>query len=202
MTSSSRLIRAGSPDGQAVAWQAPDVAAASRRGDPAAEAQRAFQQGFDEGRAAGLAAGTREVAERAAALERVLDALARPLADLDHRVEAELLALVQALVRQLVRRELTLDPTHVVGILRAALATLPLAAGDVVVRLHPDDADVVRECLSTDGANRAWRIETDPLQERGGCLVSAARSTVDARLETRLGRVIAGFLEDARDDAG
>lgn len=205
MTSSSRLIRAGVPAGSAVPWQAPDVgrAGAGRApgDDPAAAARRGYDDGFAQGRAAGLEAGAREVADRVAALERVLDALARPLEDLDHRVEGELLALVQALVRQLIRREVSLDPTHVVGTLRAGLAALPLAAGDVVVRLHPDDATVVRECLPADGADRAWRLETDPLMERGGCVITGARSTVDARLDTRLNRVIAGLLEDTRDDA-
>jgi flagellar assembly protein FliH len=204
MTSSSRLIRTSVPGGEAVAWQAPDVGG-SQRGGPAGEAEaarRAWQEGFEQGRSAGLEAGTREIRERVAALERVLDGLARPLEDLDHHIEAQLLALVQAVARQLIRREVALDPTHIVGVLRAGLAALPLSAGDVTVRLHPDDADVVRQCLATDGADRAWRLETDPLQERGGCIVTAARSTVDARLDTRLTRVIASYLEDARDDAG
>jgi flagellar assembly protein FliH len=207
MTSSSRLIRAGAPASVAVPWLAPDVARPAvamppAAEDPAAAVRRGYAEGFAAGEAAGREAGSQACAERSAALERVLDALARPLADLDQRVEAELLALVQAVVRQLVRREVSLDPTHVIGVLRAGLAALPLAAGDVVVRLHPDDAAVVRDCLATDGADRAWRIETDPLLERGGCIIAGTRSTVDARLDTRLGRVIAGLLEDARDDAG
>src|SRR5690606_36633149 len=92
-------------------------------------------------------AGRAELAARSAVLGRVLDALARPLEDLDHRVEAELLALVKVLTRQLVRREMNLDPTHIVGVLREGLAALPVSAGDVVVRLYPEDATTVRECL-------------------------------------------------------
>ena len=44
--------------------------------------------------------------------------------------------------------------------------------------------------------------QTDPLIERGGCLITSARSTIDARLDTRLARVIAGLLEDERATAG
>jgi flagellar assembly protein FliH len=193
---------------QAVAWRAPEVPSPGgpgtyRRGgddDLSALQQRAWQQGFDQGRAAGIEAGTRELAARIEAVERILDALARPFEDLDHRVEEELLALVQAVVRQLVRRELQHDPGHLIGIIREGLAALPLAAGDVVVRLHPGDADIIRERLADAAGQRAWRLECDPLLERGGCLITTPRSTIDARLEPRLARVIASLLEDERDE--
>ncbi|MEZ5563343.1 MAG: flagellar assembly protein FliH [Gammaproteobacteria bacterium] len=205
----SRLIRNTAATTH-VAWKAPDVSSPGgsdglRRngdGDLNALQQRAWQQGLEAGRAAGIEAGTRELAARITAVERVLDALARPLEDLDHRVEEELLALVQAVVRQLIRREVHIDPKHIIGVIREGLAALPLAAGDITVRLHPDDAEVVRSCLAENAADRAWRIEADPLTERGGCLITSARSTIDARLETRLARVIAALLEDERAHAG
>jgi flagellar assembly protein FliH len=205
---SSRLIRGGNNTSQVVAWRAPEVpnpggpGSYRRSGDNdlGAVQQRAWQQGFDQGRTAGMEAGARELAARIEAVERILDTLARPLEDLDHRVEEELLALVQAVVRQLVRRELQHDPGHLIGIIRDGLAALPLAAGDVVVRLHPSDAEVIRERLADAADNRAWRLETDPLLERGGCLITSPRSNIDARLEARLARVIAGLLEDERDE--
>ena len=205
----SRLIRSSSA-AASVAWQAPDVSSASgttavRRnndGDLSALQQRAWQQGLEEGRAAGIEAGTRELGTRITAVERVLDALTRPLEDLDHRVDDELLALVQAIVRQLIRREVHLDPAHIIGVIREGLTALPLAAGDVTVRLHPDDAEVVRACLTETATDRAWRLEGDPLLERVGGVITSARSTFDARLETRLARVIAGLLEDERANAG
>jgi flagellar assembly protein FliH len=205
---SSRLIRGSDSDAQVVAWRAPEVpnpggpGSYRRSGDNdlTAVQQRAWQQGFDQGKAAGIEAGTSELDTRIEAVERILDALARPLEDLDHRVEEELLALVQAVVRQLVRRELQHDPGHLIGIIRESLAALPLAAGDVVVRLHPADAEAIREKLADATENRAWRLETDPLLERGGCLITSPRSNIDARLESRLARVIAGLLKDERDE--
>lgn len=206
---SSRLIRGAEAAARYVAWQAPEVGQPGgpgtfRRGgegDPAVAEKRAWQQGFDQGRAVGIEAGTRELADRVEAIGRVLDALARPLEDLDHRVEEEILGLVQSIVRHLVRREIHLDPTHVVGVIREALSALPVSADDVVVRLHPEDAEVVRACLTPADQDRAWHIDTDPLLERGGCLVSSARSNVDARLDARLSRIVAGLLDDERADA-
>jgi len=206
---SSRLIRGSDSSAQVVAWRAPEVpnpggpGSFRRSGDNdlTAVQQRAWQQGFEQGRLAGVEAGTRELATRTEAVEKILDALARPLEDLDHRVEAELLALVQAVVRQLVRREMRLDPGHLIGVIREGLAALPLAAGDVVVRLHPADADAIRERLADTQDDRPWRLEADPLLERGGCLIASPRSNIDARLESRLARVIAQLLEDDRDES-
>jgi len=204
----SRLIRAADSGTQVQAWRAPEVPGQGGPGsfrrsgdtDLTAVQQRAWQQGFEQGRAAGVEAGTGELALRIEAVEKILDALARPLEDLDHRVEIELLTLVQAVVRQLVRREMHLDPSHLIGIIREGLAALPLATGDVVVRLHPADADAIRERLTDTQDNRAWRLEADPLLERGGCLIASPRSNIDARLEARLARVIAQLLEDDRDE--
>jgi flagellar assembly protein FliH len=208
MTSSSRLIRGDDISVQVVAWRAPEVPGQGGPGsfrrsgdnDLTAVQQRAWQQGFDQGRMAGVEAGTNELATRVGAVEKILDALARPLEDLDHRVEAELLALVQAVVRQLVRREMQLDPSHLIGVIREGLTALPLATGDVVVRLHPADADAIREHLADTEGDRAWRLEADPLLERGSCLIASPRSNIDARLEARLARVIAQLLEDDRDE--
>lgn len=205
---SSRLIRGGDGTAQVVAWRAPEVPnpggpgsfRRSAESDVQALEQRAWDKGFEQGRAAGLEAGTRELAARIEAIEKILDALARPLEDLDHRVEAELLALVQSVARQLVRREMRQDPGHLIGVIREGLAALPLASGEVVVRLHPADAEAIRERLADPAGDQAWRLETDPLLERGGCLITSPRSTIDARLDARLSRVIARLLEDERDE--
>lgn len=202
----TKLIRSHEVDERCMPWQVPEVSGptVSRRGDAVddlrAERQKAAREGFEEGRRAGLEAARKEVAARAEALEKALDALARPFEELDQRFLAEIVELVQAVARQMLRRELRMDPTHVVGVVREGLAALPMAAADVVVRLHPDDAAVVNECLAGDAAGRGWRIEADPLMERGGCIVVTPQSQVDCRLETRLGRSIAALFEDERKE--
>jgi flagellar assembly protein FliH len=210
---SSRLIRAEGAADAVVSWRVPDMSlmvAAPKAAEPEEDLDalraRARAEGFAEGRAEGRAEGLRaaaqELAEQRAALERALDVLARPLEDAGHRVEEEILALVQTVARQLLRREMHLDPTHLVGVIREGLAALPLATDTVTVRLHPADAEVVQGCLKDTGGERAWRIETDPLLERGGCLITTPRSVVDARLDTRLARVMAALAGDERHDHG
>jgi flagellar assembly protein FliH len=202
-----RLIRGDALAAPLPSWQAPDVALAAAgpvvdgpAAPRSAEEQRklAWQQGFEQGQAAGREAVVREDRARVAVLERVLDSLTRPLADLDHRVEEELLALVTAVARHVIRREMHHDPGHLVGVIREGLAALPIAADDIRVRLHPEDAAVVQACLPGSDSPRRWRLELDPLLERGGCVILSSRSQVDERLETRLGRVLATLFSDER----
>ncbi|MDH3977271.1 MAG: flagellar assembly protein FliH [Gammaproteobacteria bacterium] len=206
MTSSSRLIPAAALNDQYVTWSVPDVNQASRTAaenvppDPETLRQQAWDQGFAEGRAAGMAAGQQELNKTQAALECVLNTLARPLEELDVRVEEEILALVKTVTGHLVRRELKIDPSHIVGVIREGLAALPLSAEEPVIRLHPEDAVVVTECLGTGDDNRAWRIEADPVMQRGGCLIVTNDSQIDGRIETRLSRVLATMFEGERAD--
>lgn len=201
---SSRVIPGSDVGEGVVAWEAPRVEAPPARAgmDPAAELEalrrQAREQGYAEGHRSGLEAARRETESRVHALESVLNALGRPFEELDHRVEDECVALVQAIAQQLVRRELRAEPGEIVGLVRAGLEALPVNAQQVSVRLHPDDARLVRELMKPGDEATPWRIEADPVLERGSCQVVTSTSQVDARLETRLGRVIAGLLEDPR----
>ncbi len=203
----SKLIRSHELAGALQPWLAPEVAVplhgagAGRSEDPATIRQQAWREGFDDGRRAGLEAAQKEINERVRTLETALDALARPFEGLEHGFHEEIIELVKAVSRQLVRREMRLDPTHLAGVVREALGVLPMAATDVAVRVHPQDAAVLRDCLVPEQAPRAWRIEADPAMERGGCIVTTTQSQVDGRLETRLARTIATLFDDSRNES-
>lgn len=210
MTSSRRIIKGVDAGDSVVSWSAPAVDAAalimrpsdeSRAEDAAAVLEEARRQGFEQGRAEGIAAGRAELEQQAELLRSVLRATGQPLQSLDQAFEEELLVLVSEIARQLVRRELHLDPAHVISIIREGLAALPSGATGIRVRLHPHDAEVVRELLQSDEAGRSWTIEPDPILEQGGCQIVSDTAQIDGRLDTRLARVIATMLEDERAGA-
>jgi flagellar assembly protein FliH len=124
--------------------------------------------------------------------------LARPFHELDVQVEQQLVHLALTVGRQLVRRELRIDPAQVIAIIRETVALLPAAARDVRVHLHPEDAAIVREKLATPAAERAWTIVEDPVTTRGGCRVTTDTTQIDARLETRMNTAISAILGDER----
>ena len=188
-------------------WLPPDMGAPPSGGglatagalaDLQAEAYReAYEQGLAEGREAGRV----EVRAQAERLAGMFYDLARPFETLDEEVERELLTLSMALARQIVRRELKTDPTQIIGIIREAIGALPVAAREVRVHLHPEDATVVREHLAPTESERAWSIVEDPVMARGGCQVTTATSRVDARLETRLGALLSELMGTERQSA-
>jgi flagellar assembly protein FliH len=160
--------------------------------------QQARQEGFQQGLQEGRDRGREELLNSVRCLEQILKTLDKPLEELDDSVEQQLAQLAMLVARQLVRRELKTDPEQVVGIVREALALLPVAARDVQLALNPEDAGIVRDALSLHEGGQAIRIVEDPVQSRGGCRVLTRTSQIDASIETRLNSVIAGVLGGQR----
>ena len=171
------------------------------------------EAGHQEGHAAGYEAGVTEgreaaeaerqqYADAAAHLEAITAAFARPLEQLDESVEEQLLAVIDAAARQLVRRELHHQPDEVVAVVREALAELPSQAQSYELHLHPEDAGLVREALGVreDDAERQWELVEDPGLTRGGCRVESEFTRVDATLERRLAALSARLLGGERGD--
>jgi len=187
-------------DKAATRWQQPDIGDEGLVTASRLEAlqREAYEEAWRQGHEEGLQAGAAEVDERAARLQSLLDALGKPFEELDDEVEQQVLRLVTLAVRQLLRRELQSDPGHVIGVVRDALRMLPVASRNIEVQLHPEDAALVREALTVSEDERPWRIAEDPMVTRGGCLVKADKSRIDASVESRLNRTLASLIEDER----
>lgn len=170
--------------------------------------REAWENGFSAGRDAGIAAVRNEHQGRSndlgAKVQRisdVLDMLSRPLHELDAEVETQLVAVAGSIARAVVRRELKTQPEQIIALVRETLRLLPVAAREVRVRLHPDDAAIIRERLPEPGSERAWSMIEDPVMSRGGCQVSSEFSTIDAGVEQRIGAAVAAILGDERGAA-
>jgi flagellar assembly protein FliH len=165
----------------------------------------AVQQAESAGYAAGLARAQAELQARLgeldARLERfqaLLADLADPLRLLDSHVERALLELALAIGAQLARRELRSDPTQMIAVVRECLKQLPLGTREVRVRLHPEDAAVIRAKPAAPSGERAWTLIEDATLTRGGCLIEGEHSQLDARFESRLHALVASALGDER----
>jgi flagellar assembly protein FliH len=207
------MTHRASTDAAIARWDLPAVSGkpvqARRAGKTVGELEelerRTYEEAFAKGREAGLAAARAETEKsvaqlkaQVARLDGVFGLLAQPLHELDAQVEQQLTQLALTIARQLVRRELRIDPAQVIAVIRETVALLPAAARDVRVHMHPEDAAVVREKLAAPGAERAWTIVEDPVMTRGGCRVTTDTAQIDARLETRINSVISTLLGDER----
>lgn len=181
------------------------VAEATRAADEDARKRghdAGFAQGLEEGRAKGLEAGQRAVEQEARALLEAADARVAKLdallssapAELRARVEAaedDMVALCHAAVCRILGDQLV-TRDGAAHALREAVRE-GLAPGAVAFHVHPLDL----ELLEADARIAAWlraqlgaggeaRWVPDEEVGRGGCVVTSAEGTLDARLETRM----------------
>jgi flagellar assembly protein FliH len=190
--------------GAAERWEVPAIDGSDGKGFLTARRlqdlqKEAYDEAYQVGLADGQKAGEKEIEVRAEHLDKLLNALARPFDELDERVEQQLVELSMSVVRQLFRREIRTDPSHIIGVVHEAIQLLPVASRNIRVFLHPEDARLVAESLSPSEGERAWNIVEDPLINRGGCTVNTDSSRIDAQAETRLNTVINSIAGDRRD---
>jgi flagellar assembly protein FliH len=191
---SATSVAAASNDNQAV--QHSRMLTASQIENLQKEAwDEAYALGLEEGRRTGL----EQVKEKARLTDEALNGLDRSFASLDDIVVDELVSLCITMVKQLIRREIKIDPGQIVAVVREALNTIPLASRGIQVHLHPDDAHLIRETLAAPDQDRTWKIVEEPMMSRGGCKISTEQSMIDASVETRVAHLIANVFGDERD---
>ena len=161
--------------------------------------KQAYDEGFTAGRDEGRAAAGAQIAAQARQLGDIVAALTAPLADVDDRVVEELARLALAVAKLMIRREIKADPGAVVGIVRDALDSLPVASANVRLQLHPEDAALVRETLSMGEGKQALQIVETPVMSRGGCRVVTDSARVDATVEARFAAIAAAVMGGERE---
>ncbi|MEM7611762.1 MAG: flagellar assembly protein FliH [Pseudomonadota bacterium] len=163
----------------------------------------AFAKGLEEGRAQGLREAAGEISQQHALLKDALHHLASPLAELDDTLELQLATMVTVMVGRLFRRELVMDPDSIIGLVREAVQLLPIAARNIEVHVHPDDADRLATIAAAAGdsdtlAAQRWSIVADASLSRGGCMVKTDSAQIDARVESRIEQMINDLVGDQR----
>ena len=158
---------------------------------PAVDLDAIRAEGFNEGYSAG-AADARGVVEPAAEALRAAAAELQALrGDVAERAERATVELALRIAEQVVQASLAVEPERVVDAVRGALRRL-VERDRVLVLVHPDDLDVVREhagaLVAELGGIEHCGVEADRRVGRGGAIVRTGEGEVDATLETKLER--------------
>lgn len=171
--------------------------------------EAARREGYDAGYAAGETAGRIDGQAKAEALGREqAELLARAtanleqrLSELNHEVSNELLALSLEVARQVIRHTIEVKPELLLGVIREALAQLPLL--HTVIHLNPEDASLIRSYAGDQLTHAGHRIHEDPKLERGDVILDAGGSHLDASVAMRWRRVLETLGQDIPwSDAG
>lgn len=160
--------------------------------------KEAYEAGFTKGRAEGMASGKDEIIRNGHLLDDLLQSLSQPFEKLDDDVTQQLVSLAIAISRQLVRRELKIDATQIMGVVQEAVAVLPVGSRGVKVCLHPNDVKIMRDTLTKTEAERTWELVDDPSLSPGDCRILTETSLIDATLEKRLAAIASQLLGGER----
>lgn len=162
--------------------------------------QKGHEAGFAQGREEGLAMG-REVIEQAIAhWQQLATRLATPLAEMDERVEEQLVSLAMQLARALIKHEAETSPRLLLAALKEGLAHLPAAESGVTLQLHPDDVTRVQEAFGAEECDkRGWRLAADPTLSPGDVQLATTLSSIDMQLEARINQLLRNFLRDNQE---
>jgi flagellar assembly protein FliH len=208
-------MSAESDEGTQTAWErwelasfdapgTPGSAAAARNSAPAGmplkpsaaeEIEQLRQQARNTGQAEGYAEGRAQALKEAKRLAALAEQLDSALNAFDQQVAEDLLALALDVARQVIRQSLAVKPELLLETVREALVQMPHQHANII--LHPEDASLVRTYLGEQLAHAGQRILEDPRIERGGCLIEAAGSQIDASLATRWRRVVENLGSNA-----
>ncbi|HEX8207507.1 MAG TPA: FliH/SctL family protein [Solirubrobacteraceae bacterium] len=159
--------------------------------EPEIDLEAIRAEGFNAGYTAGAADARAVVEPAAAALQAAAAELAALRGDVADRAERTAVELALRIAEQVVQGAITVKPELVVDAVRGALRRL-VERDRVLVLVHPDDLDVVREhtdaLVAELGGIEHCGVEADRRVSRGGAIVRTGEGEVDATLETKLGR--------------
>lgn len=160
-------------------------------------AQASFQQGVQQGDASArqqLAAQTEAVQQR---LARAIEEVASLRQRCRHEAEQDVVQLALAIARRILHRELTIDPTALLGLVKAALDQLD-AREIHKVRVHPDAVNGLRKQLESMGPYARLQVEADPGLQPGSVVLETSRGTLDASADTQFAEIERGFTDLVR----
>lgn len=162
------------------------------------QTERQSREVFDAGMRAGEAAAQERLqSEVRATVQRLavtISEIAALRAETIHRAEVDTVRLAIEIARRVLHRELTVDTSALGALIKAALEKLQ--AQEVYrVRVHPDQAKLVRSCLDEMGRSQTIEVVHDASQQQGGAVFEIGRGALDASVETQLREIECGLTD-------
>jgi flagellar assembly protein FliH len=173
--------------------------------------QEGFAKGREEGFAQGVKAGTvdgHKQGERAGrehskqqmqALEKrldsVMESLVFPIRQQQNDLEEALVQLATAVAKAVVQRELFQDSSHILQVVRRAMAALPATTETVRISANPQDIEALQASLAR--LDAPTKLVEDATVSPGGCRVETRYSLVDFTVEKRFQQVVHALVNEA-----
>lgn len=158
-------------------------------------------QGVEEGSKQGMESAQAQIDEQIQSLtqqwERLIEAYASPLKDINQEVEKELMILAVKLAESVIGLETKQNPEILLGAISEGIKVLPIQDKCYQFQMHPDDVALVGEHFGQDTlTEKNWLLVENPNMSRGGCEIITENNAVDVSIERRCKEVFAKFLNE------
>jgi flagellar assembly protein FliH len=170
-----------------------------------AQVHQQLEASFEAGRQQGETSARQQLEHNVRrAVEQLVQAATEVAATRDEvlrRAESEVVQLSIEIARRILHRELSVDPTALSALVKAALDKL---AGQQVsrVRVHPEQEAMVRSALAQFGRAADIEVVSDNAQPRGGAVFETeGGSSLDASVETQLREIERGLADRLQERA-
>jgi len=151
-------------------------------------ALESFKQGF--------------AAQMAAQLGQLMTSFDAQLAQLEQQMAQAVARSAVLLAQRVLRHELATQPGQVAALAQEAVNAVLMSARQIVVRVHPDDHELVAQGAAEVMQARGARLVADAAVQRGGCLVESDAGSIDAAISARWAQAAAALGSDLPWDAG
>ncbi|MBW1252873.1 flagellar assembly protein FliH [Pantoea allii] len=164
--------------------------------------QESVRLGVEEGLRKGLAEGKvqarQQFLEAAQPLDNLIHSVSSFMASYEQRRREELLQLVEKVTRQVIRCELTLQPTQILTLVEEALAALPQRPEQIKVLLSSDEYRRISEAEPEKTAQ--WGLMAEPTLAPGECRVITDTTEMDVGCQHRLDQCMDVLKENLLPD--
>jgi flagellar assembly protein FliH len=158
------------------------------------QAKEAYEAGLEAGRHAVRQAAEAEVRSTIESLASAITEISRLRAETIGRAESDTVRLSLEIARRILHRELSVDPSALEGLIKAAIEKLQ-SQEIYRVRVHPDHAVIVRSYLEKTGRGHGVEVMSDPVQQLGAAVFEINCGALDASVETQLAEIERGLVD-------
>jgi len=156
-----------------------------------------YARGFAAGQQAAAAAAQQETAALARKLAATLDDLVRVRDQMIRQTEKQMVQLSLAVARRVLHREVSIDPTAMLTMMRVVLERVSDAAR-VTIRLNPVDHQTVTAALADAPPSDQVSVTADSRVPRGGCKIESEYGDIDAGVDAQIQEIARALLGDGK----
>ncbi len=158
------------------------------------------EQGYQIGLEQGLAEGRAKVEAEKAKFSQMIRSLIKPIADEKEKIKVALFEIISTFVSEIVKREMILDKTLLMDMIKDAVDCLDINEKVVSLSVSSSDYEAVLALVKQlPEYNESWKIKRHASLSEGAMMIQAGPSRIEMNLADILKEMLERFYQDISD---